>query len=125
MKNVAILAAVVSALMLGAIVGWLAKGNAARDDVRELLLVHELEMAGLCSGALNEFDKGEADTSHRLLYQRLETAIQQAHRLIQSGTDLPSGMPNIKEAARRSASYLETANSQYATRAATIANDVQ
>jgi len=95
-------------LLVGAVVGWGVATLQAHRDIRSLALAHELEATGLCVGGLNLERAQRSERLVLLLEQRLDSAVTQAALLSDEGARLGPGMPNLRDAVRRAASYYST-----------------
>ena len=98
---------VVISLLLGAVGGWWFRSMSVARDFKQLRFVHELEVAGLCSGWLTLTRDGDLAKADRLGLARLESAVDTVYRLADDDTTpLPYSSLYIEESMRRTAEYL-------------------
>ena len=107
------------ALLLGAFIGWSQRTQLADAEILQLSAVHQVEIASLCTGTISVID--DRDRVHRVLHQRLESAIDQLYRLPDDATQFGPGLPNLKEGLARSIAYLRESDSRYAAWAEEVA----
>jgi hypothetical protein len=102
------------ALLAGGIIGWWRCSAKAEREMRQVVLVEQIAMAGLCTNTLGLLDEGKIATADRILFDLLESSIHFAQQMAEGNTPLPGTLPNIRESLKRSAGYLEERGSRYA-----------
>ena len=112
MKRIGMIVVVVGSLLVGGLAGWWGRSIPVEQQIRQLVLLREIEIAGTCSGALDALDEGDTLKVDRLLYNRLESATRRVYLLADDDTPL---RPYLREAMGRTATYLEERDSRYAS----------
>jgi hypothetical protein len=119
------IALIICALLAGGIIGWWCCSIKAERDMRQVALVQQIAVAGLCTNTLGLLDEGETATADRILFDRLESSIHFAQQMAEGDIKLEKTLPNIRDSLKRSAGYLEARDSRYAQMAANLVEKLQ
>lgn len=94
-----------AALLVGAGCTWFAARRIAEQELRSVILGHELEVTSLCANGLKLQDTQRGDTLAMLFERRLDSAVDHAADLVDEGARLNPGSPNLVDSIRRAADY--------------------
>jgi hypothetical protein len=95
--------AIVAGLGVGFASGWGVRGARANRELRQVVLVNQLERIGLSADALRSLQAGHSDRLNNLLWFGISSGLAAAEREVGDGAHLPAqpALPSLRASVER------------------------
>ena len=105
MSKTAAASLMVMSFGFGSVSAWRLMAARSEKEQGSLVVLHAVEVAGLCADALSAADHGRADVVQRVLQARMTSAVKEAAQHV--GVADPAGfaIPNLVEGLSRARQY--------------------
>ena len=96
---------VVPSFLIGSALSWWLQGTRSEKERGSLVVVHEVEVAGLCANALQAVEQGRTATVQKVLETRMASAVNYAAERVGNASPVGFPVPELVEGLNRARRY--------------------